>query len=126
MANCPFHNFEKCPENNGNEGCQLWVSYKINNGDNETTTEGCASVLTPILLIQNINNTAIVSNGINKLMDVINAGRFESIRDNEAIRVQMLTLASGNQQLIVPNFEVNPNPQEQSVSEEAPQEPAAE
>lgn len=125
MANCPYRNFTKCPENNGEEGCQFWVSYKVNSENDETTAEGCAAVLTPILLIQNINNTAIVSNGVNKLMDVINAGRFERLRDCEAIRVQMLTLASGNQQLVVPNFEINPNPQEQPVSEGTPQESPA-
>ena len=121
MANCPFRNFEKCPESNGDEGCQLWVSYKMNGENGETITEGCASVLTPVLLIQSINNTAIVANKISILNNSVDASRFESIRDNEAIRVQMLTLASGNQQLIVPNFDPNPNPNPEQQQQQTPE-----
>ncbi len=121
MAGCPFRDFGKCPETNQEGGCQFWISYKSGNSEDDgATAQGCALVLTPILLIQNINNLAVVANEVNKVGNEIAARRFESIRDNEAIRVQMLTLAGGTQQLVVPDFTIK------KEGEEQPQEAPAE
>lgn len=104
MACCPFRNFEDCPEHNKKGGCNLWLSYSANNVATDAHVEGCSLALTPLLLIQQVNNLAVVASEINKVGAEVSAGRSENIKSNEATRLQLISLASGQKELICPNY----------------------
>lgn len=112
MAGCPYRNFEECPQHNKKGGCEFWLSYNSNSKSTDASVEGCAIVLTPLLLIQNVNNMGVVASEINKVNAEISAARVESIKENQANRQQLLSLATGNRFLINPDYkklEVNEN-----------------
>lgn len=103
MAGCPYKNFEECPQHNKRGGCEFWLSYSSNSESSESKLEGCAVVLTPILLVQQINNTGVLSGEVNKMAAEISASRVESIKENEANRMQLISLVQGERVLINPN-----------------------
>lgn len=102
--NCPFRNFEECPEHNKKNGCAFWMSYSINRQCVESQIEGCAITLTPMLLIEQANNLGMIAGEINKVGAEISAGRDESIKNGEATRIQLLHLAYGQKELIKPDY----------------------
>lgn len=104
MSGCPYKNFEECPQHNKKGGCEFWLSYTTNSESTDAKIEGCAVVLTPLLLIQQINNTGVVSSEINKLGAEISKARIENIKENSANRQQLVTLARGERVLINPNY----------------------
>lgn len=104
MSCCPFRNFEDCPEHNKKGGCALWLSYSANNAAAEAHVEGCSLVLTPLLLIQQVNNLAVVAGEVTKVGAEVSAGRAENIRTGEAARRQLLSLASGQRELVLPDY----------------------
>lgn len=101
--NCPYRNFEPCPEHNKKNGCSFWLNYTSNNKTLQSNTEGCAVTLTPILLLENANNLGIVAGEVNKIGVEISAGRVENIKEQQANRVQFLNLALGKKQLVNAN-----------------------
>lgn len=54
---------------------------------------GCALTLTPLLLLENANNLGIVAGEISKTAAEISAGRSENVKNGEATRQQLLSLA---------------------------------
>lgn len=104
MACCPFRNFEDCPEHNKKGGCALWLSYSANNAAADAHVEGCSLTLTPMLLIQQVNNLAVVAGEVTKVGAEVSAGRAENIRTGEATRRQLLSLASGQRELVLPDY----------------------
>jgi len=104
MSGCPFRNFEDCPEHNKKGGCSLWLSYSANNAAADAQVEGCSLVLTPMLLIQQVNNLAVVADEVTKVGAEVSAGRAENIRTGEAARRQLLSLASGQRELVLPDY----------------------
>ena len=104
MAGCPFRNFDECPEHNKKGGCTMWLSYSTNSAAAEASVEGCSLTLTPMLLIQQINNLAVVASEVNKVSAEVSAGRSENIKTGEAMRHQLLTLASGQLGLVQPDY----------------------
>lgn len=104
MSCCPFRNFEDCPEHNKKSGCALWLSYSANNAAADAHVEGCSLVLTPMLLIQQVNNLAVVAGEVSKVGAEVSAGRAENIRTGEAARRQLLSLASGQRELVRPDY----------------------
>lgn len=104
MAGCPFRNFEECPEHNKKGGCTMWLSYTANNAAAEASVEGCSLTLTPLLLIQQINNLAVVASEVNKVGAEVSAGRCENIRTGQAVREQLLSLACGHRGLVEPDY----------------------
>ena len=104
MSGCPFRNFEECPEHNKKGGCSLWLSYTTNSQVTEAQVEGCSLTLTPMLLIQQINNLAVVASEVQKVSAEVSAGRSENIKSEEALRLQLVSLASGDTRIIEPNY----------------------
>ena len=102
--NCPFRNFEDCPEHSKKGGCAFWLSYAANRQNVEAQVEGCAVTLTPLLLLENANNLGAVAGEISKVGAEVSAGRCESVRNGEATRMQLLALASGQRRLVQPDF----------------------
>lgn len=102
--NCPFRNFEECPEHNKKGGCSFWIAYATNNQGTEAHMEGCAITLTPILLLENANNLGAVAGEISKVGAEVSAGRCESVKNGEATRMQLLALASGVRELVQPDY----------------------
>jgi len=101
--NCPYRNFKKCPENNKKDGCAFWLNYTSNSDTQNANVEGCAVVLTPMLLLENSNNLGIVAGEINKVGAEVSASRVEIIRENEANRQQFVNLAYGHKELVIAN-----------------------
>ena len=98
--NCPFRNFEDCPEHSKKGGCAFWLSYAANRQNVEAQVEGCAVTLTPLLLLENANNLGAVAGEISKVGAEVSAGRCESVKNGEATR----TLASGQHRLVQPDY----------------------
>ena len=67
MAGCPYRNFEDCPQHNKKGGCELWMSYSGKGGVTDANMEGCALVLTPMLLLENANALGLVAGEVNKV-----------------------------------------------------------
>lgn len=103
MTGCPYRNFEECPQHNKKGGCEFWISYSSNSETSNSKLEGCAIVLTPIILVQQINNTGVLASEVNKMSSEISASRVEAIKENEANRKQLLSLVQGERVLIKPN-----------------------
>lgn len=104
MAGCPFNNFKECPQHNKNGGCEFWISYITNRKDIDAHMEGCAIILTPMLLIENVNNLQVTATAINGVAAEINKARVENIKENTANREQLCSLARGERTLINPNY----------------------
>lgn len=104
MAGCPYRNFEECPQHNKRGGCEFWLSYSSNSESSDAKLEGCAVVLTPILLVQQINNTGALANEVNKVGAEISMARVETIKEQQANRQQFLSLANGDRALINPEY----------------------
>lgn len=104
MSGCPYKNFEECPQHNKKGGCEFWLSYNTNSETTDAKIEGCAVVLTPLLIIQQINNAGVISNEVSKLGAEISKARVESIKENQANRKQLVSLAIGERVLINPNY----------------------
>ena len=104
MAGCPYRNFEECPQHNKKGGCEFWLSYSSNSKTTDSKCEGCAMVLTPLLLIQQINNTGVLVNEVNKVGAEISIARIEAIKEQQANRQQFLSVASGERVLINPDY----------------------
>jgi len=104
MSGCPFRNFEECPEHNKKGGCIFWLNYSTNSQVTEARIEGCAITLTPILLMQQINNLAVVADEVNKVGAEVSAGRCENIKSSEATRRQLVSLANGYTDIIEANY----------------------
>lgn len=104
MAGCPYKNFEECPQHNKKGGCEFWLQYTTNRQDADAHIEGCAIVLTPLLLIENINNLNVSANNIKNLQAEISKARVENIKENQANRQQLFSLAKGEKVLINPNY----------------------
>lgn len=102
--NCPFRNFEECPEHNKKGGCSFWISYATNREGLEAQIEGCAVTLTPMLLLENANNLGAVAGEVNKVGAEISAGRSEAVKTGAAMRSQLLSLACGERYLIEPDY----------------------
>ena len=102
--NCPFRNFEECPEHNKKGGCAFWLSYAANRQNVEAQVEGCAVSLTPLLLVENAHYLGAVAGEISKVGAEVSAGRCEAVRTGEATRMQLLSLASGQRQLVQPDY----------------------
>ena len=102
--NCPFRNFEECPEHNKKGGCSFWLSYATNREGLEAQIEGCAVTLTPMLLLENANNLGAVAGEVSKVGAEISAGRSEAVKNGEATRLQLLELASGQRHLVQPDY----------------------
>lgn len=102
--NCPFRDFEECPEHNKKGGCSFWLSYTANRHNIEAQVEGCAVTLTPLLLLENANSLGAVAGEISKVGAEVSAGRCESVKNGEATRMQLLSLASGKRQLVQPDY----------------------
>lgn len=104
MTGCPYRNFEECPQHNKKGGCEFWLSYSSNSETIDSKLEGCAVVLTPILLVQQINNTGVLASEVNKVGAEISQARTEAIKEHQANRKQFLSLAQGDRVLINPNY----------------------
>lgn len=104
---CPLRNFKECPEHNKKGGCNFWMSYTSNKDTANAQMEGCAIVLTPILLLENANNLGIVAGEVNKVGAEVSASRVENIKEQQANRTQFINLALGNNQLINANHDNN-------------------
>lgn len=102
--NCPFRNFEECPEHNKKGGCSFWISYATNREGLEALIEGCAVTLTPMLLLENANNLGAIAGEVNKVGAEISAGRSEAVKNGAATRAQLLALASGTRAVIEPDY----------------------
>ena len=104
MAGCPFRNFEPCPEHDKQGGCALWLAYSANRAAAEARIEGCALKLTPMLLVEQVNNLAVVAGEVQKVGAEVSAGRSENIKTGEAARRQLVALASGQRGLVRPDY----------------------
>ena len=102
--NCPFRNFEECPEHNKKGGCAFWLAYGTNREGVEAQIEGCAVTLTPMLLLENANNLGIVAGEVNKVGAEISAGRSEAVKNGEATRMQLVSLANGRLERVIPDY----------------------
>mgnify|MGYP006991660231 CR=1 FL=1 len=102
--NCPFRNFEECPEHNKKGGCSFWLSYATNREGLEAQIEGCAVTLTPMLLLENANNLGAVAGEVNKVGAEISAGRSEAVKNGAATRAQLLALACGERGIVEPDY----------------------
>lgn len=102
--NCPFRNFEDCPEHNKKGGCGFWLCYAANKDNVDALFEGCAITLTPMLLLEAANNLGAVAGEVNKVGAEISAGRSEAVKNGAATRAQLLALACGERDLVEPNY----------------------
>ena len=100
MAGCPFRNFEDCPEHSKKGGCAMWVSYTGGKDTMNASFEGCALQLTPMLLMEQANVTGMLAGEMSKVGAEVSASRCENIKEGEAMREQLVALASGHRVLI--------------------------
>lgn len=102
MAGCPLRGFEECPQHNKKGGCEWWIGYSSKSGITDAQMEGCAVVLQPLLMLENANALGMVEGRINQVSAEISAGRVENVKEGDALRKQLLHLASGGRDFIVP------------------------
>lgn len=107
--NCPFRNFEECPEHNKKGGCSFWIAYTSNRDAMEAHMEGCAITLTPMLLLETANNMGHVAGEVSKVGAEISAGRSEAVKNGAATRAQLLALASGSRAMVEPDYSATLN-----------------
>ena len=84
MSGCPYRNFDECPQHNKKGGCEFWMSYSSTSGVTEAAMEGCAVVLTPMLLLEQANALGKVAGQVNGVAAEVSAARAEATRDAEA------------------------------------------
>lgn len=96
--NCPLTK-EECPEHNKKGGCAWWLEAKQRD-EATSTMQGCAMVLSPMLLANQINATYQVAKEANQTSCEISALRNENIKEQEASRAQLLSLALGKKELV--------------------------
>lgn len=104
---CPFRLFKKCPQNNSDNGCALWVKYIGNKGTMEASLEHCAFVLNTHLALESINTIGKLAGEVNKLGAEVSALRSENIKEQQASRLQLVALAQGNKKYINANHANN-------------------
>jgi len=102
MAGCPLRSFEECPQHNKKGGCEWWLSYTSNSGVTNAKMEGCAIILQPMLMLENANALGMLEGRINQVSSEISAERVESVKEGDALRKQLLHLASGGRELVQP------------------------
>jgi hypothetical protein len=102
MAGCPLKNFEECPQHNKKGGCEWWIGYTSNSGVTDAKMEGCAVVLQPLLMLENANALGMMEGRINQLSAEMSAGRVENLKEGDALRKQLLHLATGGRDLVEP------------------------
>lgn len=102
MAGCPLRNFEECPQHNKKGGCEWWIGYSSKSGITDAHMEGCAVVLQPLLSLEHANALGMVEGRINQVSAEISAGRVESVKEGDALRKQLLNLALGSRDLVIP------------------------
>lgn len=96
--NCPITK-EECPEHNKKAGCAWWIEAK--QGDEATSTmQGCAIVINPMLLAHQINASYQIAKETAQTGCEISALRNETIKEQEASRMQLLSLALGKKELV--------------------------
>jgi len=100
MAGCPFKNFEECPEHSKKGGCALWMSYTGSKDNVQSSFEGCAFTLAPMLLLEQANVTGMLAGEVSKVGAEVSAARCENIEEGRALREQFYTLASGKPRLV--------------------------
>ena len=103
MSGCPLNHFEECPQHNKKGGCEWWMSYTSNTGVTDANMEGCAVLLQTLLFLENANALGMMEGRINQVSAEISAGRVESVKEGDALRKQLLHLALGKRDLIVPD-----------------------
>ena len=103
MAGCPLRNFEECPQHSKKGGCEWWLGYSSKSGVTDARMEGCAVVLQPLLMLENANALGMMEGRINQVSAEISAGRVESVKEGDALRKQLLHLASGGRDLVMPD-----------------------
>lgn len=103
MAGCPLRNFEECPQHSKKGGCEWWLSYTTNSGLTDARVDGCAIVVQPMLMVENANVLGQMGNRVYQVAAEVSAGRAESVKEGDALRKQLLHLASGGKTLIVPD-----------------------
>ncbi len=74
MSGCPYRNFDECPQHNKKGGCEFWMSYSSTSGVTEAAMEGCAVVLTPMLLLEQANALGKVAGQVNGVAAEVSAG----------------------------------------------------
>ena len=104
MSGCPYRNFDECPQHNKKGGCEFWMSYSSTSGVTEAAMEGCAVVLTPMLLLEQANALGKVAGQVNGVAAEVSAARAEATRGAEAPRRQLVGLAIGHIELIEPDY----------------------
>lgn len=102
MAGCPLRNFEECPQHNKRGGCEWWMGYHSKSGVTDADMQGCAVVLQPLLQLEHANALGMLEGRMNQLSAEVSAGRVEHIREGDALRRQLLSLASGERTLVRP------------------------
>ncbi len=91
---CPLTK-EECPEHNKKMGCAWWLEVK--EGEEAISTmKGCALVLQPMLLAEQINMTALVAKESNAVSSEISALRCENSIEHEEDRRHLLNLVQAN------------------------------
>ena len=80
------------------------LNYTTNKDSLEAHIEGCSITLTPLLLLESANNLGHIAGEISKVGSEISYSRCENIKNGEATREQLCSLASGNIQKIHPNY----------------------
>ena len=103
MAGCPLKNFEECPEHNKKGGCEWWMAYSSKSGVTDANMQGCAVVLQPLLMLENANALGMMEGRINQVSAEISAGRVETLKEGDALRQQLVSLAVGNREVIQPH-----------------------
>jgi len=64
--------------------------------------EGCAIVLQPMIMVENANMLNKTAIHVDQCSAEISAGRVESLKEGDALRKQLLNLALGGRELVVP------------------------
>lgn len=118
MAGCPLRNFEECPEHNKKGGCEWWIGYSSKSGVTDANMQGCAVVLQPLLMLENANALGMMEGRINQLSAEVSAGRVENVKEGDALRKQLLHLASGGRTLVQPAYGTGINAQSSKQIEE--------
>ncbi len=91
---CPLTK-EECPEHNKKMGCAWWMEVK--EGDEAVSRmRGCALVLQPMLLAQQINMSALVAKESNAISSEISALRNENSEEHQKDRRHLFNLVQGN------------------------------
>lgn len=103
MAGCPLRNFARCPQHNKKGGCEWWMAYTSSSGVTaEGRMEGCAVVLQPMLLLEQANAMGKLEGRVNQVSAEISAGRVEHVKEGDALRRQLVSLATGQRTLVQP------------------------